>query len=263
MVLSILTIEAIKEGRLNLNNRVKKYLQLPNEHPYTQVKVVDLLNMRSGVHIDNKLDTPLNYAAGFTGPPGENSLYPKDQISFIQSIKNKKGINQHFFYSDSDSVMLQIVLEEAFQKSYQELFRAYILDRVSTKNSIYIMKDNANRSIGYAGVLISARDLARFMIWFQKYFEQNQDFYALDKLDRIANHKGNHIFYKNMHLFFKNQIWYAPLHLSSYLIGMHGQLVKINYKTGRLAILLSNFDKKKTQRQYKYALELIDRLTGK
>lgn len=127
---SSLISKAINEGRLELNDTIDKWLDLPTGKDYPTVK--QLLTHTSG-YKSYYFEYPMitNF---FTG---RNSFYGIDRDMILKSVSNAdlEQKSYPFAYSNFGFAVLGLVLEEVYQSDYTTLMNTYLKEDLQLKNS--------------------------------------------------------------------------------------------------------------------------------
>ena len=142
---SVLILKSIEDGKLNIDDTIKKYFpDIPNSDKIT---IDNLLSHRSGIF--NFTDSS-DYA--------DYMLEPKSRAELIDIISNfdssfKPG--RRSSYSNSNYVLLTIILEKIYSKDYSEILLDKIIKPLRLNSTYYggviDTNDNEARSYMYAG----------------------------------------------------------------------------------------------------------------
>ena len=201
---SVLVLKSEEDGKLNLDDTIEKFFpDLPNSENIT---IENLLSHRSGVF--NFTDSPeyIKY-----------SIHPKSREELIKIISNFDPVfkpGRRSEYSNSNYILLTIILEKLYSKNYSdilsekitkpyELNNTYYGDKVDIKNNeaksyIYAGKwmpqDETDPSVplGAGGIVSNPSDLAKFSyLLFSGKILMNQ---SLEKMKKINGQYGLGIF---------------------------------------------------------------------
>ena len=142
---SVLILKAEEDGKLNLDDTIESYFpDIPNSNKIT---VENLLSHRSGIF--NFTDS-----SDYT----DYMLEPKSRAELIDIISNfdssfKPG--RRSSYSNSNYVLLTIILEKIYSKDYSEILLDKIIKPLRLNSTYYggviDINDNEARSYMYAG----------------------------------------------------------------------------------------------------------------
>ena len=142
---SVLILKSIEDGKLNIDDTIEKYFpDIPNSDKIT---IENLLSHRSGIF--NFTDS-----SDYT----DYMLEPKLRAELIDIISNfdssfKPG--RRSSYSNSNYVLLTIILERIYSKDYSEILQDKIIKPLRLNSTYYggviDTNDNEARSYMYAG----------------------------------------------------------------------------------------------------------------
>ena len=142
---SVLILKSIEDGKLNIDDTIEKYFpDIPNSDKIT---IENLLSHRSGIF--NFTDS-----SDYT----DYMLEPKSRAELIDIISNfdssfKPG--RRSSYSNSNYVLLTIILERIYSKDYSEILQDKIIKPLRLNSTYYggviDTNDNEARSYMYAG----------------------------------------------------------------------------------------------------------------
>ena len=133
-----LIFKAIEEKKLTLDQTIIAYF--PNIKNANKITVGNLLNHRSGIF--NLTNDP-NFLKWNT--------YPKSRTELINIISASQTVfepNSKAEYSNSNYILLSIILEKIYQKTYSEILNEKIIKPLQLKNTYYGAKINlANNEV--------------------------------------------------------------------------------------------------------------------
>lgn len=133
-----LIFKAIEEKKLTLNQSINSYF--PNVKNANKITIGNLLNHRSGIF--NLTNDP-NYL--------KNNTKPKSRTELVNIINASPSIfepNSKAEYSNSNYVILSIILEKIYKKTYPEILNEKIINPLKLKNTYYGAKINlANNEV--------------------------------------------------------------------------------------------------------------------
>ncbi|WP_158224675.1 serine hydrolase domain-containing protein [Agaribacterium haliotis] len=114
------------EGRIDLQQPVSRYLKKAKGTAWENVKVFDVLNMQSGLNLEEnpatrKGDTPYNaFVRAEVGVPGnDGKVHSHDEA--LLAIPKLHEPGQRFEYSSANTQMLGLIIEEITQKRLAEV----------------------------------------------------------------------------------------------------------------------------------------------
>ena len=201
---SVLILKSEEDGKLNLNDTIENFFpDLPNSEKIT---IENLLSHRSGIF--NFTDSPeyIKY-----------SIHPKSREELIKIISNFDPVfkpGRRSEYSNSNYILLTIILEKLYSKNYSdilsekitkpyELNNTYYGDKIDIKNNEaksymyagkWIPQDETDPSVplGAGGIVSNPSDLAKFSyLLFSGKILKNQ---SLEKMKKINGQYGLGIF---------------------------------------------------------------------
>ena len=201
---SVLILKSEEDGKLNLDDTIEDFFpDLPNSEKIT---IENLLSHRSGIF--NFTDSP-EYM--------EYSIQPKSREELIKIISNfdsifKPGMRSE--YSNSNYVLLTIILEEVYSRNYSEILsekitkpyelnHTYYGDKIDINNNeaksyIYAVKwieqeeTDASVPLGAGGIVSNPSDLTKFShLLFSGKILKDQ---SLEKMKKINGQYGLGIF---------------------------------------------------------------------
>ncbi len=123
----------VDQGKINLDEKVKHYLP---EFPYEAITVKHLLNHRAG----------LPYYGYFTERPGvwdrNKTIYNQDVLNLLAKHKFKLDFypDTNFKYSNTNYVMLALIVEKVTGKTFQQALTELIFKPLNMKHT-FVMDD--------------------------------------------------------------------------------------------------------------------------
>ena len=124
---SVLVMKAVEEGKINPEETIDKYF--PSIINADKITIRDLLYHRSGIH--NFTDNP-DYITWNQSAKSEEEL-----LNMIEKGGSDFEPDSKMQYSNSNYVLLTIILERVFEQSYPELLTHYITEPLKLKNTYY------------------------------------------------------------------------------------------------------------------------------
>jgi len=138
----------VEANKIQFDQKVKSILP---EFPYEETTVRHLLNHRSGlpnyanVLYDKKLEDRANPITN----QGVLNVFAKENVGLV------KKVDAGFFYSNTNYVLLALIIEKIQNMSYPEAMKYMIFDPVGMSNTFVFEydkhKDNVSSSYGYRG----------------------------------------------------------------------------------------------------------------
>lgn len=131
---AVLILQLQEQGRLDLNKPIKNYL--PDYPDKVSLKVTphQLLNHTSGIILIDtvsSVDNAMKYGLGLYSTPNNSDQLLKSFIN--DSLVNEPG--SKFNYNNADYIILGKIIEELYQKSYEEVLNEKILKPLGMNNS--------------------------------------------------------------------------------------------------------------------------------
>lgn len=127
MFTTVLVFQLIENGQLNLDDRLNNYFkEIPNAKLIT---IKNLLNHSSG--LENYSDTP-----DFQQWKYEKKT-KKDLIKIIEKSKARFIPNKKHEYSNTNFLLLSLILEKVSRKPYQEILKENIFQKINLNKTYY------------------------------------------------------------------------------------------------------------------------------
>jgi CubicO group peptidase (beta-lactamase class C family) len=137
---AVLVMQLVEQASITLDSKLAEfYPDLPNA---LEITYRDLLQHRSGL-------------ANYTDAPGFQSwrTTQKTHAELLKIIADggaKFAPREHFEYSGSDYLLLGYMLEKVYERSYDDIMRRHITDKLGLARTYYAGTGNANlESIAY------------------------------------------------------------------------------------------------------------------
>ena len=129
-ITALMVKRAEKEGKLELDATIDKYLSLPDGKKYP--KIIDLLTHTSG-YKPYYFETPMikNFFKGRNDFYGINGEMVKERIGKINLDKESYG----FSYSNFGFAVLGLVLESVYGESWKTLAEDFLLNELGLENT--------------------------------------------------------------------------------------------------------------------------------
>jgi len=138
----------------------------------SDIKVIDVLNMGSGLDIREAKLYPNDYSANFArlvhnifNVPGKDGRV-ESQLAVIQSAKPTKPPGEYFEYSSVNSQVLVMLAEEIDHRPWAEIFESRIYSKLSAEADASVMLSPDRVAVPCGFLSMRLRDLARFGLLF-------------------------------------------------------------------------------------------------
>lgn len=154
-IVSTLIGIAIDEGKISsVNDPVGKYVPEYNVGDLQKVKIIDVLQMASGLNFKESYSTPFNQTT--------DAYYGKDLRKLIYSLKVEKEPGTEFYYRSGDTQLLEFVLKAATGKSMSEYASEKLWSKIGAENPAHWSLDKeGGDEKAYCCFYSNARDFAR------------------------------------------------------------------------------------------------------
>jgi D-alanyl-D-alanine carboxypeptidase len=133
---SAVAMQLMKEGKINLDDKVSKYLghyewynRIPNASTIT-IKMI--MNHTSGVM---RYEFKEQFTKDLTANP-DRSWKPADLLYYILDEKASFAAGEGWEYSDTNYILLGMIMEEITGKKYYDLVRTRILQPLKLSNTL-------------------------------------------------------------------------------------------------------------------------------
>ena len=142
---SVLILKSIEEGKINLDDTIENYFpDIPNSNKIT---IENLLSHRSGIFNFTDSSDYINYML--------ESKSREELVEIISKFDSSFKPGRRSSYSNSNYILLTIILERIYSKNYSELLLDQIIKPLELKNTYYggaiDTYDNEARSYTFAG----------------------------------------------------------------------------------------------------------------
>ena len=129
---SVLVLNAVEDGKLDLNQTIEKYF--PTIKNAGTITIKQLLNHRSGIHNFTDAD---DYLTWNTQPKTE-----REMVAIIAKAGSDFEPDSKAQYSNSNFVLLTYILEKSYKRTYADLLKEYISQPLGFKNTYFGEKIN-------------------------------------------------------------------------------------------------------------------------
>ena len=160
-ILAVITGIAIKEGYLQLNDPVNKYIpDLVNEKD-SALQIKHLLQMTSGMNFDEDYGNPLGFMA--------KAYYGKDLYQLVKGYELKHTPGTVHEYLGGNNLLLSITLQKVLGKSISEYAEEKLWKKIGTEYPARWILDHENGyEKSFTGFFATARDFAKIgKLWMQ------------------------------------------------------------------------------------------------
>ncbi len=219
--LSILTGVALKEGKINLNDPVCKYIPEYISAKDSALKIVHLLNMTSGMNYDESYGNPFGFMA--------RSYYGTDLKSLMKGYELDKKPGSEWEYLGGNNLLLSFVLEKVLGQKVGVYAQEKIWQPMGMENDAKWLLDHENGDEKtFSGLYATARDFAKLGALYlnkgnwngQQIVDSNYVQQSLTPVN-VADEKGKNIDYYGY-------AWWFTKHKALnvfYMRGIQGQYV--------------------------------------
>lgn len=211
-----------------------------------------LLDMRAGTVFDETYADPESdiraSEAQFGWSPAPRPA--PDAVTYLAGLHNQRDHGGRFEYRSILTDVLGLVIERAAGQPFAEVLGERIWSRIGAETDAYVTVDREGFAVADGGICVSLRDLARFgqMIledgavadrrivsaeWLadtRRGAEDSKDAFAADP--HSAELSGGH---------YRNQWWVPPGGQELLALGIHGQLLFVDYATDTVIAQLSTW----------------------
>jgi CubicO group peptidase (beta-lactamase class C family) len=248
----LLAAQLIRQGKLDPNAMVTKYIPELADSAWGDMKVRDVLDMTGGVrfredYTDRSSEVFMySFASGMLPPP-PNYAGPNNIYDFLKTLKKEGKHGAGFVYRTVHSEVLGWIVSRITGKHFADLLSERIWQKLGMEEDAYVMIDSVGTPLQGSGLCATARDLARFAEMLRRGGKLNGqrvfDKAVIDDL-RIG---GDREKFKASGMSFRpgysyhNQWWILHNADGAYeASGIHGQMIHINPAAEMVVIKLSS-----------------------
>ena len=162
----LLATMLIKEGVIDPNALVTKYLPELNDSAWADATVQQTLDMTTGVAYSENFRDPNSgifqylYAAGLL-PASSTYVGPRTIPALLVTIKKQGEHGAGFKYKTVDTEVMGWLLQRVTGKSYATLLSERIWSRIGAQDDAYVWADPSGTQLTSIGFNATMRDLAR------------------------------------------------------------------------------------------------------
>ena len=248
----LLALQLIRDGKLDKNALVTKYVPELADSAWGDMKVQEVLDMTGAVRFREVYDDPATEIFGYmfacnmiTPPP--NYAGPKTIYDFLKTLKKDGTHGARFEYRTVHSEVLGWIVSRITGKHYADLMSDRIWQKLGMEEDAYVLMDPVGTPWQGAGLCATARDLARFGEMLRCGGKLNgKRIFDKEIIDEIRK-GGDRESVKTSALSFlagysyHNQWWILHNADGAYeAIGVHGQNIHINPAAQLVIIKLSS-----------------------
>jgi len=132
MFTATLVLKAIEENKIKLEQTIENYF--PTVENANKITIENLLNHRSGIHSFTNDKAFITYLTEYKTP--------EEMVQIISNFKSDFEPNTKGDYSNSNYVLLSIILEKVYDSSLKDLITEKIATPLHLKNTYYGAKIN-------------------------------------------------------------------------------------------------------------------------
>lgn len=242
------------QGVINVNRAVEHYIPVLSSSGYKGATVRNVLDMRSGVRFSESYLDPtsevrqLDEAVGWSATKNGAACGLK---AFLCEVQQERGHGGHFDYRSCETDVLGWVCEAATGRKFSDLASELLWFPLAADFDAWLSVDSAGTGIFDGGISACLTDLALFgaMIrdggvslrgnrilssdWVEDIFsggrDSDQAFAAGSYAERMPGGK------------YRSQFWFLSKDRDAvFCLGIHGQMVYINRRTGVVGVKLSS-----------------------
>ncbi len=140
MFTASLVFKAIEENKISLTTTIESYFSLLVNA--NKITIANLLNHRSGIHNFTNDKKYLTYNTEFKTE--------KEMLAIISGFKSDFEPNTKSEYSNSNYVLLSIILQKIYNSNFKDLIREKISESLNLKNTYLGSTININNSECYS-----------------------------------------------------------------------------------------------------------------
>lgn len=129
---SAMLFRAIEENKIELSQTIDNYF--PTIENADKITIGNLLNHRSGIHNLTKDESFLAYRTEYKSPD--------ELVEIISAFESDFEPNSHGDYSNSNYILLSVILEDIYSSSFKKLVKEKICVPLDLKNTYYGDKIN-------------------------------------------------------------------------------------------------------------------------
>jgi CubicO group peptidase (beta-lactamase class C family) len=243
----------VAQGRIDTSDRIDHYIPELRASGYRGATVRDILDMRSGIGFSEDYLDPesevrqLDEAVGWAPRRGGAATLK----AFLVGLEQARAHGGHFEYRSCETDVLGWLCEAAGGRPFAELASDVLWSRIGARRAAYITVDAAGTGMFDGGICATLGDMARFGAMIRdggvsldgkRVLESCwvDDIYAGGPDSAEAFAAGEHS--KAMPGGrYRSQFWFLSDDRDrAYCLGIHGQMVYINRKSGVVGVKFSS-----------------------
>ena len=243
----------VAQGKIDTAQPIEHYIPELRTSGYRGATVRDLLDMRSGIRFSEEYLDPesevrqLDEAVGWAPRRGGAATVK----AFLLTLKRDREHGGHFAYRSCETDVLGWLCEAASGRPFAELASDVLWSRIGARHDAYIAVDAAGTGMFDGGICATLGDMALFGAMIRdggvslggnQILESGwvEDIYAGGPGSTEAFAAGEHS--KAMPGGrYRSQFWFLSGDRdAAYCLGIHGQMVYINRKSGVVGVKFSS-----------------------
>jgi len=247
----LLAAQLVKEGKLDVNALVPKYVPELADTAWGDMKVRDVMDMTGAVRFREVYTDPsteiftYNYASGMLPAP-PNYAGPRTIYDFLKTLKKEGEHGAGFAYRTVHSEVLGWIVSRITGKHFADLMSERIWQKLGMEEDAYVMIDPVGTPWQGSGLCATARDLARFAEMLRRGGELNGQRVFDREVIADLQKGGDREKFKASGMKFRpgysyhNQWWILHNADGAYeASGVHGQMIHINPAAEMVVVKLS------------------------
>ncbi|HMB64016.1 MAG TPA: serine hydrolase domain-containing protein [Eudoraea sp.] len=168
----VATIVSILEDRNKINSSypVETYLPVLKETSWEGIKIIDVLNMSSGINCDEAETDRMNPNSCFRNYFSDffHSYDSNNQIEYLKNMKKLEAPGQTFMYTSVNTDILTKIIERVTAKTFNQILQDEIWNYVGSESNALMLTTKNNGSQSWMGMSSTLRDLARYGLLFTR-----------------------------------------------------------------------------------------------
>ena len=157
-----------ERGQLDYTQPIDRYLTELSNTAWEGIRIIDLLDMASGIDCPEVKDEGENCFWGFYDAFGfpRNDRAVEDIMPILQKIQNRIPAGVEFEYTSVNTEVLNLLVERVSGERFSKFVGREIWSKVSAETDALILKTASGHDFSAGGVSSRLRDLARYGILF-------------------------------------------------------------------------------------------------
>jgi CubicO group peptidase (beta-lactamase class C family) len=157
-----------EEGKINVENTIGSYIPSFTDTAWNSVKVIDVLNMVSGLDVvetkeshDDPTSSFGRYLRASLNVPSPNGKVEKS-VDVIRRVKKIREPGLALEYSSMNTQVLVLLAEAVENRPWAEIFQDRVWSRMNAEGDVQIFITSDGNAFACGLVSMRLRDLARF-----------------------------------------------------------------------------------------------------